>query len=504
MSHDAARLGNAYVSGARDRSGLGAHNRDLDSSVRLCLLFVLLVLTYCTLNPEPAGASTYTKQGQVLKLPGGSSLRPGDPNYSYIKKMMYDQGLLPMAVDVAAQVGVEGTVGKVAKWINLSLEKVPAAKIAKVALQAGMLVGTGAAANMLALWGYHWLNDEVVKEVPSGGYVPGPGAVGVGSYSWNSGKNNKTAYAVLAPDDAACNSLVTEHEGWVCNCSYLYNSIISAGWQDGKWGTNRCCWAADHVDVCITPSGGNTVVEATTYQAVTSQELLTKIEDSLSTLVDQGEREEAWRMAQDAVEAVGPGVSAANNNWPGDVPASGGYSPMTDAQGSEVQQALNDGVPADVKDDMGQDGNSSTSRYIQGLTDWEYTPEQMAAAQKVKDLEREAAWVTDWTANKPADGNGSSIDAGSYTLPERRDLPGVLTTFKNAVGSLPLVSWANGFHVTVTGASSLMTLPLPAGMGGPINVDFADYEGVLDTMGNGLYALVGIASVLFLFRGRGD
>ena len=67
-----------------------------------------------------------------------------------------------------------------------------------------------------------------------------------------------------------------------------------------------------------------------------------------------------------------------------------------------------------------------------------------------------------------------------------------------------MISWVQGVNLEVSGANSIVTLPLPAAYGGSMTVDFADYESVLDTMGNGLYAIVGMASILFLFRGRGD
>lgn len=80
----------------------------------------------------------------------------------------------------------------------------------------------------------------------------------------------------------------------------------------------------------------------------------------------------------------------------------------------------------------------------------------------------------------------------------------MLDTFKSSLDSLPIISWVNGVELEVSGASSVVSLPLPEAWGSSITVDFADYENILDMMGNGLYALVGMASILFLFRGRGD
>ena len=65
----------------------------------------------------------------------------------------------------------------------------------------------------------------------------------------------------------------------------------------------------------------------------------------------------------------------------------------------------------------------------------------MAAAQYKKDLEREAGWMTDWAGNKPSDGNGSSVDPGAYTLPERKDLPTVLGTFQSELQICRFVKW---------------------------------------------------------------
>lgn len=469
---------------------------------KYALLMVVVLLGSVSVGECSYG--TYDPLGQVIRLGTGQILTPGSPGYSYLRQKWMGEGLITELV-VPGKVAVEGSVGKVSKWANLAIGKTPASVITRVAIEGGLLVGTLYLGPWLAEHAMQWMNGEVVVQQGSGGYVASQYATGIGALSGKTSGNYDWDITFVPWGTPYGTYPAAWSRSIPCwDCDYRMRDIY--GWDIEKW-VFSCTGVIGNPTYKFTgcmakpkySANANYVEEGSEYVAVSSEDLQDTLEGDL---VEPDSS--AWYLSEDAIKAIEAGVNNANAAWPGQVPAADGYTGLSTSQGADVQQALNDSVPDQVKDDLMDDANSTDANYPEVFLDWEYTPEQMAAAQKVKDLEREAAWVTDWTANKPADGNGSSIDSGSYTLPERRDLPGVLTTFKNAVGSLPLVSWANGFHVTVTGASSMMTLPLPAGMGGPINVDFADYEGVLDTMGNGLYALVGIASVLFLFRGRGD
>lgn len=284
------------------------------------------------------------------------------------------------------------------------------------------------------------------------------------------------------------------------------SSPCGRGWSATYWEASTKS-AGAYTHQCLYPKNGHT--EYVTYTPPSPEPVDAGTVGSTFQSDFATDASNARRSGVDLLTYLGNLVSTANRAWPGTVPDVSGYSPMTEAQGDTVQEAFNDALDpqakAELQDIADANGTSAPPGSNQGgQNDWEYTPEQMATAQKTADLEREATWVTDWTAEKPADGNDSTAAPGTYTLPERRDLPGVLDTFKNGIAALPLVSWASGFEISVTGASSIIELPIPQAWGNAITVDFADYENVLDAMGNGLYALVGIASMLFLFRGRGD
>lgn len=210
------------------------------------------------------------------------------------------------------------------------------------------------------------------------------------------------------------------------------------------------------------------------------------------------------KSAVDLIDYMGNLIENANREWPGVVPDPEGYGPLSDEQADIVQQALNDGIDEAAKEKLEEMADANGTMQPDGSVahweDWEYSPEAIATAIDAKEREREAAWENDWEAPD----NGSVIEAGSWEAPEKRDLGGVLDTFSAGLNNLPLVSWLTGYTIELSGATSVVTLAVPVSMGGSIEVDFADYESILDTVGNGLYAVVGLACILFLFRGRGD
>lgn len=436
---------------------------------------------------SPAGAVVYSPQGQALKTLAA-----------------FEDALLDRVI-AATEIGVRSmTTGKVATGWGISRFAGSAlSPLLTITISAAGLAWSPYIQPWLTEKGW-WVSDGVVLGEGEGGYYIATDHAG----STIEGGH----YHVVFPSVAAAQAVYNA-------CGTSSYSCIRGSWSYTWWDCYKVLtWGAAHgcvpgvpeagynyVDFMIAKSSGYLEWQAADPVEVPDATVTSSFETDFQT-----DGSTARQVAIDLVNYLGDKTEEANKEWPGTVPDASGYSPFSSAQGDTVQQAMNDSIDPQAKTELQESADQNGTMPAPGSTqgpagnDWEYTPEQMAAAQNVKDLEREAAWLTDWESAKPDDGNESTPTAGDYTLPERKDLEGVLDTFKSGLGSLPIISWANGVELEVSGASSIINLPLPTAWGSSITVDFADYEDILDMMGAGLYALVGMASVLFLFRGRGD
>lgn len=486
--NDGGGLGIAYESGHGDSSSLGVSDGYLYRAIIIICTVGLLwmvaeTLVFCALSH----AGTFNAGGQALKTVFAA-----------------EETILDKVI-AATEIGVRSTTtGKtvtgwgVSKFAGSALGPLVTIGISV----AGMTWGPDIAA-WIASKGWSYTGGNVVG--PGSGYVVSGSAQGAGASSYTYVSN----YHVGVSNNAGnCLALCQANGNGATYGTWNNSEHNQGGWNATYWATS--CYSSytgggGGYFLCEYPKPGYesyVTLNQETKSAATIQSAYQ------SDFVTDGSL--ARKLGEQIIAYLSPFVEEANKNWPGSVPSTGGYAPLSDAQGSTVQQAFNDAIDPQAKtalqESADQNGTSSPAGSVEGpaAKDWEYTPEQMAAAQYAKDLERESVYVTDWAAEKPDDGNGSTATAGTYTLPERKDLPGVLDTFKAALNNLPIISWASGVNLQVSGASSIVNLPIPAAWGGTITVDFADYESVLDAMGAGLYAIVGMAGVLFLFRGRGD
>lgn len=470
--------------------------------------WVAVLVVVGVMISEGCWAGVYNRSGQVLQLPSGGTLSPGEPNYSYIKRLMQDQGLLPMAVAIPAKVAVEGTVGKVSKWAQLAVTSAPASVITKVAIEGTLLVGSVLLGEWVESKGWSIIDGLIHKPSGTGAYIAGAGSPGVGEMTFVYGGNTYNVF--LYPNATAATEAAQAAGGQAFN--YSYTTLTNNGWSATYWGKsayntrvpisgNPCT-----IGYYLYPQNGASVVwQDSPAVAVTGDEIEDEVKEDLDRTDDVEQRELSWELAQEAVESVGPAVYEANQEWPNTVPDDAGYDPLTAGEGAEVQTALNDSIPAAVKDDLGADGNSTTANYpVQ--RDWEYTPEQMAAAQLVMDKALDDYRYEQFVAGGGNDDNGSdNSTGGTYSVPDRKDLGGLLVSFGTSMAALPVVSVVQNSGVTVDGAISYIDLPKPDIMGGgTVRVDFADYESWLIGFGNLLYAFVGFHWLMWLFMGRGD
>lgn len=436
----------------------------------------------------PAGAMVYSPQGQALTTLAA-----------------YEDTLLDRVI-AATKVGVtSSTTGKRATgWGIARFTGSALAPMLTISIAAGGILWEPVIEPWLTENGW-WYDNGVIRGHGDNEYVASPGAPGAGKYVGQTDGQGGTCYAHLYPTQADAIAAYDAYGGTSLSIN-MFNDCGPYGlcWSDVYWGHTA--------KVRRTGSSGSYQYHHFGWPKNGASVELKQEEKSAATVEDEFETDFAVdgslarSLGVEVVTWAGQQLEVANRNWPGTVPAA--VPGLSESQQDALQTAVNNAIDTQVKDELqdaaDQNGTSPAPGSSGTASDWEYTPEQMAAAQNVKDLEREAAWLTDWEADKPADGNETGVTAGEYTLPERKDLTGVLDTFQGSLASLPIISWASGVELEVSGASSIINLPLPAAWGSSITVDFADYEDILDMMGAGLYALVGMASVLFLFRGRGD
>lgn len=494
--NDGRGLGTANESGHGDIASVGVSDGYLYRAIAIMCVVWILAICIEMIITDYCHAGVYNAGGQALKV------------VHAVEDTLLDK------VIAATELGVRSTAtGKtVTGWGVCRFAANAISPLLVIGISAGGVLWSPVVEPWLQSHGW-WYEDDGAKMHGTGSYQVVEGSQGVGSMSGSDAWG--TDQVILMPTQAAADAAGSAAGGQ--NYGYTMWRACPATGRNLCWSLTY--WGASIYMLRVPTSGDPSTVTFWIYPK--SGASVEWVEGPTTPLPDATMKSQfetdfatdgslAREVGIDLINYLGGLVETANQEWPGTVPEAGGYAPLSDAQGATVQTAMNDAIDAQAKADLQESADENGTMAPAGTNqgpanvDWEYTPEQHAAAQKVKDLEIEAGYMTDWAADKPDDGDGGNVTAGTYTLPERKDLSGVLDTFKGALNNLPIISWASGVNLQVSGASSIVNLPIPAAWGGSIEVDFADYESVLDAMGAGLYAIVGMAGVLFLFRGRGD
>lgn len=452
----------------------------------------------------------YCVVGVVLMIPKGSWAMVYAPTGQALNTVYAVEDALLDKVIAATKVGVRSTTtGRtVTGWGIGRFSASALSPILTIAMTAAGVAWSPYILPWLESHLYEW-DAGVVKKHGAGTYQASASATGIGAMSGETsgGVDWALVFVPFGTAPGAYMGCWSDHPG---SCSVDTRMRDVYGWDITKW---QFSCAEQHLDPGNWHYSGCMAKPKTSAYAgyveyvegalvpVTDGEIQSTYQSDFAT-----DESLSRAVGIDLVNWMGDVVDEANEEWPASVPKR--VTTVSGEQQDAIQETVNDAIDDQTKGELQESADQNGTTYPPGSleagSDWEYTPEQMATAQYERDLQREAEWVTDWNAEKPDDGNTSELGAGDYTLPERKDLGGVLDTFKSSLDSLPIISWVNGVELEVSGASSVVSLPLPEAWGSSITVDFADYENILDMMGNGLYALVGMASILFLFRGRGD
>lgn len=492
---DCRGISNANVSVSGDHASLGVFDGGAMSPVRgrwmkKKILIVVGLMLSVVLGAIPAECAVFNAGGQAVKVVHAS------------------HSVLLDKVIAATEIGVKSAVtGKSATgWGVVRLGGNVVAALLTIVVSAAGVAWSPYIEPWLASRGW-WYDEGVKGDEATGNYVAAPGAPGIGNMGCG-GWNVQPSYMPYgwgqANAQANCSSRSGSYSAGYCDV------FACGGWDNAIWGCFGTCYLAGYQSVSyVVPLRS----EYASYVIAEMENVSIEASAVESALVsDMSTSSDAQRMAEDLINYLGQVVGLANQNWPGAVPNEAGYAPLTPAQGDAVQTAFNDAIDPQAKSDLQEIADANGTSAPPGSNigpagkDWEYTPEQMAEAQYNKNVELDQKRLADYeAAGGGGDGNGSDNNTGgSYVVPERSDLAALLESYSSSMAALPLVSVVQDSGVTVSGATSIVTLPLPQQYGGSITVDFADYESFLIGFGNLLYAFVGFYWLVWLFMGRGD
>ena len=253
--------------------------------------------------------------------------------------------------------------------------------------------------------------------------------------------------------------------GWGFNTN-LGGYSTYGGWSSSYWaGTCKrssnpqgalCGACTTHSFTWIEP----TVAEAELSSPASGEPVVIPWGTVETTLEEDmaASRPNGFELARDALSAVGEGVEDANQDWPAGSPGSYGKSGLSDAQGAEVQEALNSAVSEDQLSKLYNSEpvlDDPTDPYG-GFNDWEYSPEEIATAidNKNRALLNDPSW--------------GGHDEVPPEPPEKDDLREVLDGYWGRVAALPMLEMLDHMNerIIMSGGTSQICIGIPDAFGG--------------------------------------
>jgi hypothetical protein len=384
-------------------------------------------------------------------------------------------------------------------WTVATLAASATAEIAATILFYGGAIGLTAVAAYMVYKGWNWVNGAMV--VPGTGYTIAPGAQGQGSMgdvAFQYGVNPKVTVDSVGSNCAGYSTDLGPSTIGIYSCT---GSSYTCGAGVVLW--NGAIWAGkynytDHIHACMySPSHPEYVQQQT--QPGTIDNMKTQITADLT-----GTDATAKQKARDAVTAAVGVVAPSYNSWrdAGIAPP-----PLPAAAYQSIGDKLAAAIPSAKTQQLTDTASPTyaTNPASASMTKTDYRDAVRDGVEQAL-LDNPQSVVVNVPPIDWGTFSGSAVSAPtSPSDPTKKNLTTVMTTFKNAVAALPLISWASGLHVEIAGATSTLSLPVHvAGFNSNIAVNFHDYESILDFMGNSLLAMVSFAWVLWFFRGRND
>lgn len=383
-----------------------------------------------------------------------------------------------------------GTVSTIAKkWLPLAIPGGAVCTLTRVAIEAGLMIGCSYLAQYAAERGLAVV-DGLLRKVETVNVPTDPAC-----RSW--WEANQGTYAVVANATAACEAA----------CS-------------AKGDTNCCSNPAAHSlvnDTVSTPCGnywywgyGDSKfiygMPFTTVSNGTSPMTSTQVENDLNQAMSGATPSEAGKgLIDTALGHTGAALTNANMGWP--YQPTNNWGPFTPSQGQSIQNIYNNAITNNQVDQITNQGDTNITNNIvinDPNKDENAPPPKEQKTLTQKEVQDAVHAGIDDAGHEAVTLNG--IDAPPPEQPpEKKSLTGVMGNFVSALGNLPLFSWLQGQVPSSGNECSYIDLPKGSLLGGGyIRVDFADYQSLIDFLGNALLSVVGLCWSMWLFRGRGE
>ena len=383
----------------------------------------------------------------------------------------------------------------VEKAVGLAVGPSKLKYIAAVAIQAGMLVGMDYFGDWLSQNTWQYSDGQILAPDPNqlAYYTLPEGGAGIGSTSYC-----EIAHWVLDSVlalGAACPYNSGDYGSWSG-----WARFDMFGWNGSLW---EICWSRQGQDYScgslrgiykfsVRPKNSND--QLTYHEGGVAPRTDEEVRASLEELFN-GSTETGSKMKQGAMAAVAPSVNSANRAGVTSEPSYAGTG-LTQAQGTTVQQNLDDSVTEDQTAEVEEGGQRKAS----GEADWEYTPEEMADAQFIKDQELDSLRKAEYDsyANTTA-----SYDSGIET-PDKDSLTSKLEGFMGFMqgSGSPISSLAAIGEVQSSGGSCVIQADL--GNWGNIDFSFCEWGGSIESLGTIMLMMCGFLWMAWFFMGRGD
>jgi hypothetical protein len=344
--------------------------------------------------------------------------------------------------------------------------------------------------------------------------LPNTGNDAFGGMSEGGDCNNTDSSCVLANKETV-DGLILHNQSFPSAYTQPCQRSITT-WQSGPWGSSwgvlckystasscaagTLCAGTTHNQSCVIQSGDANADSFLVTQAslnsshqMTQQELQQALQDALIAGQPNANSylQQAINALSSAYQAGALGDAAMQTAW-GQL-AQGLLNMLSSAQKTALDSAITNATPAPTPQP-----NPNPSPGTGTLTDASVTNDVKTGMEET---------IADQAPGSIALSAGS-IAAGTEPPPEvpsdKLDLSTILTTFKNGLTNLPILSWLSSQAPVIGAGSCTVVFSLPDWIGGNITVSFCDYQSTVDSMGNALLAMVGICWTMFMLKGRGD
>jgi hypothetical protein len=387
--------------------------------------------------------------------------------------------------------------------------------LGRVALEVGFMAGSMVFADWLneqtvELWQLEPDGKTVTKQGTATTYEPSATAQGVGPMSGCSqdGSYLEGVMPYSDPFPQPWEVYAWGGYGWGAEWYQLRRNVWGPNCNTGS-GYETWRW---HIKFAPFPQHADWVTGTVERVMVTASEVEMAFEAALAA-----NNPKLAEALADAMDKVNEGVNNATKTWP---VGEKNYTPMDATAGAAAHGALNDSLtPAQIAELQGKAGTDPNlppppatlpgeqAVRITGQDgpvdvrivddegqpkpeDWEYTPEEIAAAQK------SAIWNDGaWNVTPEVDPEN----------PEKKNLTEKLITYMDAIGDIEALNVLDGLVVQANGGTSTLCVSLPGGAGlagGQSCYDFAPWGPTINMIGAILLALTWAFSVIDLFKGR--